>query len=221
MSLKLTTAFAVCMICIFPHTALAGTPPMPANTSGTGVNGMIHARVGLVGQELSVSIDSSPPSPVIMASGYGVDYTPDMFNVLENKYFNAQYGWLPNGFISLPANRTLWIERTGVVAPAGASLHVYEAGMAMELASWTMSEIYAADGDKWQWDGAMQHDYYVADKPGSYSMQFKVYVGDSSGVQDLAYPPATTALSFVALPEPSTAALAIIVAMAAMGMRRT
>lgn len=42
-----------------------------------------------------------------------------------------------------------------------------------------MNEIYTHDGFRWQWDRAMQHDYYTANKAGSYAMEFKVYVGDS------------------------------------------
>ena len=80
--------------------------------------------------------------------------------------------------------------------------------MGMEMASWTMNEIYATDGAKWQWDGAMQHDFYVSDKPGSYSMSFRVFVGDANGTMDLTYTPATTTFSFVAVPEPATAVLA-------------
>ena len=53
-----------------------------------------------------------------MMSGLGVDYTPEKFDVLENVYFNAQYGWLPDGYYRSPAmaNTTIWMVRTAASA---------------------------------------------------------------------------------------------------------
>jgi len=109
--------------------ALAGfaiAPPLPSLTNGDGSvahNGMKHASISLTDTMLAVHVSDPPPTPVTMMSGYGVDYTPDKFNVLENVYFNAQHGWLPGGILSPPAGGNIWIKRIGVTQPALAITH--------------------------------------------------------------------------------------------------
>ena len=200
----------------------AVAPPMPPATSGSGDGGMKHALVSVSGTTVSVHIsepptDVAPASPVVMTSGHGVDYDPGKFDVLEGVSFNAQYGWLPGSALTLPTDRAIWIERTGAMQPAGSAFHVYEGGMGMTndalmegMPYWTMDEIYANDGDQWQWDGRMQHDYYTADMPGSYAMSFRVYVGDLTGAEDVTYTPGTATLQFRVVPEPATWALAVL-----------
>ena len=216
MKLK-TIPYAVIAFSAFSTQCFAVMPPMPPMTSGSGDAGMKHAGIHLhdVDNELEIHYDATPEVPLTMMSGHGADYTPSKFDVLEDVYFNAQYGWLPNGFISLPADRAIWIERTGATQPAGSTFRVYEAGNGMMIPgegmmNWTMDEIHAANGDIWQWDGVMQHDYYTADMPGSYSMSFDVYVGDLSGVADTAFAPTSTIFEFSVVPEPTTFALAML-----------
>ncbi|MAT68619.1 MAG: hypothetical protein CMJ58_03770 [Planctomycetaceae bacterium] len=198
-------------------TAAAVTPPMPPMTSGSGDAGMKHALISLTGTTLHVHVSEppeGPASPVEMMSGHGADYEPARFDVLEGKFFNAQHGWLADGFISLPTDRAIWIERTAATQPPGAEFRVYEAGSGMTaipgegMPFWTLDEIYATDGDSWQWDGVMQHDYYTGDLPGDYAMSFRVYVGDLSGAEDITYTPATATFQFHVVPEPAAWALA-------------
>lgn len=207
--MKLNLIFAVAVVTFSSRLVYAQTvPPVPPMTNGGALenNGMKHLNVALSDTALSVHVSDSPSSPVIMISGMGVDYTDDKFNVLENVYFNGQYGWLPEGtFDALPADSAVWIKRTGVTSPAGAALHVYEGGNMREgMAAWTMNEIYANDGDIWMWDGAMQHDYYTADLPGDYSMSFEVFVGDQSGTPLTQFAPAAATLDFRVVPEPNS-----------------
>lgn len=202
-------------------------PPMPGMTSGSMQNGMKHAEVSQAGSTLSVHVaepplDIAPPSPVVMRSGYGADFMhspqagdsfpdPNKFDVLEDVFFNAQYGWLPQGFFNLPAGSFLWIERTNAVQPAGSNFQVYEAGNGAEgMGAWSMNAIYTHDGFRWQWDGAMQHDYYTADLPGQYSMSFSVYVGDSMGEPLGSFTPANATLEFQVVPEPSSLLLGVL-----------
>jgi hypothetical protein len=189
----------------------AVTPPMPMMTNGDGNmahNGMKHANISLTDMTLAARIADPPPTPVTMMSGFGVDYTPAKFDVLENVYFNAQHGWLPEGIFSPPAGGSIWIKRTAATQPAGSAFHVYEGGNGMEgMAAWTMNRIYDHDGYIWQWDGAMQHDYFTADRTGNYSMSFEVFVGDSTGTPLDGYTPATATFQFRAVPEPSSALL--------------
>ena len=215
-------AFSVVALLAIASTSLAISPPLPGMTSGIGDQGMKHIGVGMSGTALFIHYDPVPPSPAVpltMMSGHGIDYDPDKFNVLEDVYYNAQYGWNPYGLIGLPSNLSIWIERTGVTQPAGSTFMVYEAGMGSEMAIWTMNELYAANGDKWQWDGAMQHDFYTADLLGSYTMSFNVYVGDAAGVPDAGYTPTSTTLEFTVVPEPATIGLTALAA-ACLFMRR-
>ena len=199
------------------------TPPMPGMTSGIGDHDMKHIGVGLSGTSLFIHYDPAPPSPAVpltMMSGHGIDYTPDKFDVLEDVYFNAQYGWNPYGFVSLPEGLSVWIERTGATQPAGSTFTVYEAGMGSEMAAWTMNPIYTTDGARWEWNGVMQHDYYTADLPGSYTMLFDVYVGNASGIPDPGYAPTSATLEFVVLPEPTAIGLASLAALGLLVRRR-
>jgi len=198
----------------------------PGMTSGTGDIGMKHAAVSQVDTALNVHIeeppaDVAPATPVVMMSTFGVDYTPAKFDVLEDRFFNAQYGWNPSGYFSLPAGSSIWIERTGVTQPAGSTFKVYEAGMGTEMPVWTMNEIYSNNGFRWQWDdGLMQHDFYVADMLGSYSMSFNVYLGDSAGEPWPGYSSASATFEFLAVPEPATLLLLFVGGAALFGRRR-
>ncbi|MCA9231342.1 MAG: hypothetical protein KDA57_11860 [Planctomycetales bacterium] len=202
----------------------AETPPMPPNTNGGDPtnDGMKHIDISLTGGVVGLIAHDPPASPVVMRSGFGFDFTPEKFDVLENVYFNAQHGWLsPGGFlVELPPGGSIWMKRTGVTQPVGSTFNVYEGGNGAEgMAAWTMNEIYASDGDIWQWDGAMQHDYFTANLPGSYSMSFEVYIGDSNGNPASGFIAATTTFQFVT-PEPAALPLALLGTMGLLVRRR-
>lgn len=212
---------ATAIFLAYSTSCYALAPPLPPATSGSGDAGMKHALVSLTGTNLSIHVQSPPASPVTMFSEYGTDFTPDKFNVLEDVYFNAQHGWLPDGFISLPSDRFVWIERTAATQPSGAAFKVFEGGNGMEgTAHWTMDEIYVNDGDIWQWDGVMQHDYFTADMLGNYSMSFEVYVGDQSGSHDARYGSASTTFYFTVVPEPRSLVMTLMGAVALFVARR-
>ncbi|MCO6042572.1 hypothetical protein NG895_01500 [Aeoliella sp. ICT_H6.2] len=198
-------------------------PPMPGMTNGDGNpanNGMKHILVSLDGTDLAVHVAEPPATPVTMMSGMGHDYAMS-FEVLENHYFNAQYGWLQELPIVPPAASDVWIKRTGATMPGGATFRVFEGGMGMDMGSWTMNQIHTEAAEAWKWDRDMQHDLYVADLPGEYSMSFEVYLGDATTGEPLAgYGSATTTLYFTTpVPEPSCAALAGVAVLAVVGCR--
>lgn len=204
---------------------LAQMPPMPGMTNGDGDpanNGMKHSLVafGQGASEISVHAEEPPATPVTMASGFGVNYASE-FDVLEDRYFNSQYGWLPGGILVPPAGSEVWIKRSGKTMPDGATLKVYEGGRGMEMASWTMDELYANDGDIWLWDRVMQHDLYVADKPGQYTMSFEVYFGDAvTGEPMLGYAPGAVTFAFNAVPSPTSLALLTLAPIVFAGRKR-
>lgn len=211
--MRYTTTLFLLAASLAATAATAQMPPLPPLTNGDGDpanNGMKHALIGFSGNALSVHVDAPPAAPVTMSSGVGESYDP-LFDVLEGKYFNSQYGWLPDGVLVPPAGAEVWIKRTGATTPTGAELRVYEGGMGNVMASWTMNEIYAADGDAWLWDRFMQHDLYVADLPGEYRMSFEVYLGDATSGDPLpGITSATTTFSFVVpAPEPAAAMLVL------------
>ncbi len=215
----LSLCLVMCSLCV------GEPPPIPPLTNGDGNidnNGMKHANVALADGALSIHIGTPPVSPVTAVSGFGVDYTPDKFDVLEDTYFNAQHGWLPDGFFNeLPDAGLIWIKRTGVSQPPGATLKVYEGGNMMEgMEAWTMQEIYSVDGFAWPWDGLMQHDYFTADTPGNYSMSFEVYVGSPEGTPIEGFAPATTTFDFVVVPEPACLTLLFLGAIPLLVPRR-
>ncbi len=213
MNRQFVQSLAVLMLGVALPTS-AAMPPMPGLTNGDGTtanNGMKHAGISLDGTAVSVHVDTPPATPVTMMSGFGADYEPAKFDVLEDLYFNAQYGWVPSGVFSPPLGAGIWIKRTGVTQPAGSTFRVYEGGNMTEgMAAWTMNQVYSYDGFAWSWDGAMQHDYYVADRVGDYSMSFEVYVGDSSGEPLDGYTAGNTTFEFRVVPEPATWLLALI-----------
>ena len=194
---------------------------MPGMTSGSSDQGMKHIMVGLdeTTSALSAHLGSGPATPLTMMPGHGVDYTPDKFDVLQDVYFNAQFGWLPEGFIAVPLDASVWIMRTAVSQPAGSTFRVYEAGRGTEMPSWTMEPIYSSDGFRWQWDGIMQHDYYTTDRAGSYAMSFEVYIGDAVGDPIAGYVPANVTLDFIAVPEPTGLAVGLLAVGAATAIR--
>lgn len=211
--MKFANVFST-LVVMFLTTMVANgqvSPPPPPMTNGGDVsnNGMRHLNVAISGSVLSIHSTSPPVTPLTMMSSHGIDYSPDKFNVLEDVYFNAQNGWLPDGlFTELPAEGAIWIKRTSASQPVGGRLRVFEGGNMTEgMDAWTMSELYAFDGATWRWDGAMQHDYYTADMPGAYAMSFEVYVGDGNGDPIAGYEPASTTVNFVAVPEPAALTL--------------
>ena len=207
-------AATLCTLLLFTSTATAELPPLPSATNGDGIaanNGMKHLNIGFDGSSLTVHADTTL---VTMMRGDGIDYTPSQFDVIEGQYFNSQYGWLFDGIVVLPTDSAVNIRRINQTTPAGASLHAYEGGMGMGMDMWTMNELYANDGDLWTWDGLMQHDMYVADLPGEYSMTYEVYLADiTTGAQLTAYGTATQTISFTTpVPEPASIALLLIAA---------
>lgn len=186
--------------------AVAQLPPLPPLTNGDGNpanNGMKHALVSFDGVGLDIHLAAPPATPVTMTTGFGASYDPP-FDVLEGAYFNSQHGWLPEGILVPPVGADVWIKRLSATAPSGASFQVFEGGMGAGMAGWSMQELYANNGDTWKWDREMQHDLFVANLPGQYSMTFEVYLGDSANGEPLAqYGSATTTLRFATpVPEP-------------------
>jgi|GEM_PF-970547 len=90
---------------------------------------------------------------------------------LDGMAYNGQYGWLANGFISLPPQYDIWIE----VLEQSDGLMTYEQG--------TYQPIFGTEGSdtRWRWSGIMTHNWYAVMEPGFYFATYRVYVADANG----------------------------------------
>ncbi|MEM9752851.1 MAG: hypothetical protein AAF916_05640 [Planctomycetota bacterium] len=221
--MKYLMAFAITAICITPNSSADGRPPMPGMTQGPGGSpGMIHTEVFLSANTLEVEFvgqgaaAGTEDDPVVVGLATGFE---SPFDVLNGKFYNAQYGWLPssksgNQLQQLPLDRVIAVELTGLGTENPGVLEVFDGGNGMQLrptdgagallpTQHTMSPLFAAVGHLWLWDDfVMQHNWYAATLPGLYSATYDVYVSDTSGVRDTAYGSDTVTLRFNAVPEP-------------------
>ncbi|MEM8784111.1 MAG: hypothetical protein AAGE65_14840 [Planctomycetota bacterium] len=211
------------------HTSMPmddGRPPMPGMTQGPGgAPGMIHTEVFLSGDTLEVELvggpgfseTDDPMAGVVMRQGAGFAAP---FDVLNDKFFNGQYGWLPssqpgNELQSLPIELVIGVELIGIDTDASGTLETYDGGNGMQLRPTdangdllptlhTMQPLFTQIGDVWLWeDFVMQHNWYAATRPGDYRVTYEVFVSDRSGVRDLAYGSDTISLDFTVVPEPA------------------
>ena len=187
---------------------------------------------------------NTPVLPLKFLPGTHPDYTDDSgagcpdWTVLNGKAINGQLGWMPEsaGTWTVPDGLAVWIETLSVNGPG--TLEVYEGGQGdtsplLPLSQHTLDPILAV-GQPWKWfdpvvaagnttppfpasgSGIMVHNWYAANTPGLYQLQYRVYVGDATtGVASPAYTSATASLSWV--PEPATLA---ILSLGVLGMMR-
>lgn len=145
---------------------------------------MSHLLVTLFNNEIILSFESPSMSTVTMQDNAG-DFTAGA-SVLNNNGYNGQFGWLANGFISLPPSSGIFV-RTLASSP---HLSVYE--------ETTFASILGTDGsdDVWQWDGTMTHNWYSSDTHGEHLARYEVFVGDLAGNPLDGYTSATIDLRF-------------------------
>ena len=120
---------------------------------------MSHLLVTLFNNEIFLTFESPSMSTVTMQDNTG-DFVAGA-SVLNNNGYNGQFGWLANGFISLPPSSGIFV-RTLASSP---HLSVYE--------ETTFASILGTDGsdDIWRWDGTMTHNWYSRDTPGERQRQ--------------------------------------------------
>jgi len=130
---------------------------------------MSHLLVSVFDQQVFVTYESPQMSTVELQRPDASFDGPA--SVLNGRAHNAQFGWLANGFISLPSGSGVFVERTS----SSVGLDVYEES--------SLDAILGTNGasDVWQWDGSMTHNWYAADTFGTLSATYSVFVGDSSG----------------------------------------
>ena len=142
-------------------TALANQPHMGGQ--------MEHILVSVFNNQLFATIENPGDMPLTLQN-YGERYN-SAASVLDRSGYNAQYGWLANGFFDLPPDANVWIEQTSQTQ----GLRTYQA--------LTYDPIFGTDNapNLWQWDGAMTHNWYAAYAVGDYQANYNIFVGTLDG----------------------------------------
>lgn len=138
-------------------TAVADIPKMGGE--------MNHVFVTLDQQQVFVTIERPEETPHTLFN-YRESYDGPA-SVLNRRGYNAQYGWFPNGFISLPTDASMWVE----VLDQTEGLGTYEQG--------SFDPIFGTAGSssRWVWNGTMVHNWYAAAVVGDYAAAYSVFVG--------------------------------------------
>lgn len=156
------------------------------------------------GGAVSAHANNDASSPIELLRFAGEDYS-GASSVMDETYYSDQYGWVPDGFISLGADEFLWIERVSSTE----GLNVYEGGMRMmrEIHSYDAILGTAGSDDAWMWGGTMTHNWYSADDLGAYEVTYEVFVGDENGNDFSQYSGDTVTMYFNAVPSPAGASV--------------
>ncbi len=130
---------------------------------------MSHLLVTLFQNQIYLTYESPSLAVVDMQDSSG-DFTGGA-SVLNNSGYNGQFGWLANGFISLPPDSGIFVRTVSI----SQHLDVYEQGSFSEIMGTHNSE------EIWQWNGTMVHNWYSTDTHGTHHASYEVFIGDSNG----------------------------------------
>lgn len=169
---------------IAPLIALTlGTAPALPSTPSLG-GPMSHILVTLFNNQIDLTLESPDLSTVTMQEPAQPLNGPAA--ILNGTGYNAQFGWLANGFIALPPDAGIYV-RTLVASP---HLSVYD-----EITFETI--LGTSDSDEvWRWDGTMTHNWYSTAVHGPHLARYEVFVGDHHANPLGGYAPGTIELRF-------------------------
>lgn len=182
------------------------TPQIGGGQVGMGAAPMLHADVALVDSSIAVTVDTSHGLPLLRPLEAPDTFDPNQpWAVLEGKAYNFQYAWNPAGFITLPDGAGIWVER----------LH-HDTGLEAYLrppAAPSYAPVFEADGERWQWSGAMTHNVYAVLNPTqeTYSATYYIYLGDAVTGDPLdGYEGAEVTWQWQAVPVPEPMSLGLL-----------
>jgi hypothetical protein len=158
---------------------------------------MEHIMVHLHDNAIEAHVHADHP---LVMQNYGHTYM-GAAAALNGLNYNAQYGWMVDGFWSPPTDSFLWIEQTS----ATPGLLAFSGGTMMNQG--TFAPIFGTDGSsaRIQWNGAMLHNWYAAAAPGTYTATYSIYFGDAQGNATAGYEAGSATLSWTVVPAPSGA----------------
>lgn len=194
---------------ISPARAAFVTPQMGGGQTGMMGAPMKHTDIMFDGTNITLHTDDTVETPVLRPLIAPDEFDPAQpWSVLIDKAYNFQHAWNPGGFITLPDDTGIWIERISSDAGLEAFLRppAYSSG-----ATWP--EVFAADGERWKWSGAMQHNAYAVLNPtqSSYAATYQVYVGDAvTGEPLTGYGSANVTWNWTATPVPEPPSLMLL-----------
>ncbi|MGD1917099.1 MAG: GC-type dockerin domain-anchored protein [Phycisphaerales bacterium] len=147
---------------------------------------MRHVMLGLDGDRVMAM---NPHNEAMELRNYGETY-PGAASVLDGTAYNAQYGWMAMGGLSLPAGASIWIE----LESATDGLMVYRGG--------TFEPIHGTDDSAmaFMWDGRMLHNWWAVTEVGSYEADIVIYLGDAAGTPISGYQAGRTTLRWIYRP---------------------
>lgn len=175
---------------------------------------MVHVLIAFDGTDLTAHTEGGNLDMI----NYGDLHTAPA-DVLDGKYISSQYGFLADGFITLPQDAAIWIEMTS----ATPGIEAYEGGMRMMRANHTYAPMFGTAGSDtaWKWGGTMHHPWFAALDEGSYNMAVNIYIGDDlTGAPLSGYGSESVTLSWQTVPAPASAALLGLGGLAASRRRR-
>lgn len=169
----------------YPETTVTLTwdidPPVfvsPHLAGGQLSGDMIHIDVSFdeSANRIVAHVDDTQPTPLLAPLAAGQAFEPEKkYAVLNQKGYNAQYGWNIGEFFTLPPGSAIWIEQVG----ASPGLEVYESSGV----NGGYAPIFGTAGSapKWKWSGFMVHNTYAVLNPfrSMYVADYRVFVGDA------------------------------------------
>lgn len=157
---------------------------------------MEHIMVHLHGNAIEAHVHNHHP---LLMHNPAETYT-GAAAVLNGLNYNAQYGWMVDGFWAPPTGSVIWIEQTSSTP----GLLAYSGGTMMNQG--TFAPIFGTEGSstRIQWNGAMLHNWYAAAAPGTYTATYSIYFGDAEGNATTGYAAGTATLSWTVVPAPSS-----------------
>ena len=178
---------------------------------------MKHVMVHRMMDDVMVMVDTMVPTPELQ--NYGEMYMGNA-SVLNDTWYNAQYGWMKEGTWTPPTGAFVWIEQTS----ATPGLMAFKGGKMSNMDAHTFEPIFGTDGSspRIMWDGTMLHNWYAVSAPGgTYEATYKVYFGDASGVALDGYGAGEATLTWVAVPTPGAALTLALGGLCASHRRRS
>jgi hypothetical protein len=129
---------------------------------------MSHVLVSVYQQAVYLTLESPDMDTVVMQDGHG--FTGPA-SILNGSGYNAQFGWLSNGFIALPPGAGMFVRTVG----GSPWVDVYS--------QWGFDPVLGTRGSDpvWQWNGTMVHNWYATRVHGEHTVTHEVFVGDQFG----------------------------------------